>query len=201
MNPWLLLLPLIAAFTGWLVIRVFLWLLFRPQRSTKLAGITVQGILPGTQLQLAGQLGKWVSTHFLSLDQLAGTIGSADNLEKLMPMVETQIDQFLREKLAQELPMISMFIGDKTIGKVKAVFMDELRNLFPKLMQQYAATLSEKIDIEKLVAEKVAAINTSDLEQAFWQQMGQPIRRLYALSALIGFVMGLIQLAIAVFTA
>lgn len=201
MNPWLLLLPIIAAFTGWLVIRVLLWTLFRPLHPLKLAGITIQGILPRTQLQLAGQLGKWVSTRFISFDQLAGTIGSPDNLEKLMPMVETQIDHFLREKLAQEMPMISMFVGDKTIGKVKAVFMDELRSLFPKLMQQYAATLGEKIDIEKMVAEKVAAININELEQTLWQQWGTPIRRLYAMAALIGFMMGLIQLAIAVFTA
>jgi uncharacterized membrane protein YheB (UPF0754 family) len=197
MNPWLLLLPVIAAFTGWLVIRVLLWSLFRPQRSISLAGFRWQGILPRIQLKMASQLGKWVSTHFISFDQLAGTIGSADNLEKLMPMVETQIDHFLREKLAQEMPMISMFIGDKTIGKVKAVFMDELRSLFPKLMQEYAATLSEKIDIEKLVAEKVANINTRDLEQALYQQYGQYIGRLYAMGAIIGFVMGLIQLAIA----
>jgi uncharacterized membrane protein YheB (UPF0754 family) len=200
MNPWLLLLPVIAAFTGWLVIRVLLWSLFRPQRSISLAGFRWQGILPRIQLKMASQLGKWVSTHFISFDQLAGTIGSADNLEKLMPMVETQIDHFLREKLAQEMPMISMFIGDKTIGKVKAVFMDELRSLFPKLMQEYAATLSEKIDIEKLVAEKVANINTSDLEQALYQQYGQYIGRLYAMGAIIGFVMGLIQLAVAAFT-
>jgi uncharacterized membrane protein YheB (UPF0754 family) len=197
MNPWLLLLPVIAAFTGWLVIRVLLWSLFRPQRSISLAGFRWQGILPRIQLKMASQLGKWVSTHFISFDQLAGTIGSADNLEKLMPMVETQIDHFLREKLAQEMPMISMFIGDKTIGKVKAVFMDELRSLFPKLMQEYAATLSEKIDIEKLVAEKVANINTGDLEKALYQQYGQYVRRLHAMGAIIGFVMGLIQLAIA----
>ena len=201
MNPWLLLLPLIAAFTGWLVIRVFLWALFRPQQAMSLAGIRLQGILPRTQSQLSSQLGKWVSTHFISFDQLAGTIGSADNLEKLMPMVETQIDHFLREKLAQEMPMISMFIGDKTIGKVKGVFMDELRSLFPRLMQEYASTLSEKIDIEKLVAEKVANINTSDLEQALYQQYGRYIGRLYAMAAVIGFAMGLLQLAIAVFTA
>jgi uncharacterized membrane protein YheB (UPF0754 family) len=201
MNPWLLLLPLIAAFTGWLVIRVFLWSLFRPQQAIKLAGFSWQGVLPRTQSQMAGQLGKWVSTHFISFEKLAGTIGSADNLEKLMPMVETQIDHFLREKLAQEMPMISMFIGDKTIGKVKGVFMDELRSLFPKLMQEYASTISEKIDIEKMVAEKVASINTADLELALFQQYGQYTGKLYAMGALIGFVMGLIQLAVAVFTA
>jgi uncharacterized membrane protein YheB (UPF0754 family) len=201
MNPWLLLLPAIAAFTGWLIIRAFVWALFRPQLPTRLAGISLQGILPRTQSQLAGQLGKWVSTHFISFDQLAGTIGSAENLEKLMPMVETQIDQFLREKLAQEMPMISMFIGDKTIGKVKAVFMDELRSLFPKLMEQYATTLSEKLDIEKLVAEKVAALNTADLELALQQHWKKPINRLYLMAILIGFVMGLLQLTIAVLSA
>ena len=53
--------------------------------------------------------------------------------------------------------MISMFIGEKTIGSLKAAFMTELQELFPILMQQYAAQLQKELDLEKIVTEKVQA--------------------------------------------
>ncbi|MEY2865921.1 MAG: UDP-3-O-(3-hydroxymyristoyl)-glucosamine N-acyltransferase, partial [Pseudomonadota bacterium] len=42
-------------------------------------------------------------------------ITSTDNVNKLMPFVETKVDEFLRVKLSDAFPVISMFIGENTI--------------------------------------------------------------------------------------
>jgi hypothetical protein len=56
-----------------------------------------------------------------------------------------KLDLFFREKLTAKMPMISMFIGDKTIEELKAVFMEELELLFPELMNSYSGNLNQLI--------------------------------------------------------
>ena len=53
-----------------------------------------------------------------------------ENLNKLKPEIETHIDSFLREKLKETFPMLSMFIGDKTINQLKSCFFTGIGNPF-----------------------------------------------------------------------
>ena len=70
MNYWLILIPLLTAFTGWAVIRFFLKLLFRPLHPKKLFAYTWQGILPRQKFSIADKIGKYVATEFFSFDAI-----------------------------------------------------------------------------------------------------------------------------------
>ena len=69
------------------------------------------------------------------------------------------------------MPVISMFIGDKTIQKMKSAFMQEIETLFPKVMKQYAVNLKDELDIESIVTAKVAAFSSDKLEDILYQIM------------------------------
>lgn len=71
-----------------------------------------------------------------------------DNIKKMMPMIEEHIDHFLKVKLAKEMPMIGMFIGDKTITQLKTVFMAELEELFPVVMKNYMKSLQNELSAD-----------------------------------------------------
>jgi uncharacterized membrane protein YheB (UPF0754 family) len=200
MNYWLFSLPVISAFIGWVTNWVAIKMLFHPRNPVRVAGFTIQGIFPKRQQQFAQKLGKLVSEELLSFDQIAQAISSPDNLEKLAPLVEDHVDKFLRERLSSEMPMLSMFIGDKTIGKLKAVFMEELNTLFPALMNQYASQLKEKLDLEKIVTEKVAAFSSNKLEDILMQIMSKEFRFVEIIGAILGFLIGLAQVAISIAT-
>lgn len=200
MNYWLWLLPVISAFIGWVTNLVAIKMLFHPRNPIKFLGITIQGIFPKRQQQFAQKLGKLVSEELLSFDEIADLISSPKNLEKLTPLIEVHVDTFLKEKLAAEMPMLSMFIGDKTISKLKAVFMEELTTLFPALMHQYAGDLKEKLDLEKIVSDKVAAFSTDKLEEILFQIMSKEFRFVEIIGGVLGFLIGLVQVAISVFT-
>ncbi|MCA0382785.1 MAG: DUF445 family protein [Bacteroidetes bacterium] len=201
MNIWLLLIPVISAFIGWFTNWVAIKMLFHPRQPKKILGITIQGIFPKRQIQFAQKLGKLVSEELLSFDEIANTISSPENLDKLRPMIESHVDHFLREKLSAEMPMISMFIGDKTITKLKTVFMEELTTLFPSLMKEYAGELKQQLDLEKIVTEKVAGFSSDKLESILMQIMAKEFRFVEILGGVLGFLIGLLQVAITVFTA
>jgi hypothetical protein len=66
-------------------------------------------------------------------------------LAPLLPLIDARLDDFFRNKLAEKLPMISMFIGDKTIQQLKEVFMEELQLLFPELIEQFSEQLQAEL--------------------------------------------------------
>ncbi|MEI7960003.1 MAG: hypothetical protein WCH36_03735 [Chitinophagaceae bacterium] len=70
---------------------------------------------------------------------------SAQSLKSLTPFVDQQLDHFFQHTIKEKLPMISMFIGEKTVGELKLVFMQELEQLFPTLLEKLTAQNVEEL--------------------------------------------------------
>ena len=138
---------------------------------------------------MAQQLGRMAATGFANLD-LEQKIGDPANFKKLVPFIENHVDDFLRNKLKEQMPMISMFIGDKTITTLKTVFMQELENLFPQVMKQFASNMKNDPGIEQMVTDRLLNISPQQLEK----MLAKPLRTAGLLGAITGFVVGCLQL-------
>ena len=196
MTLGLFLIPIISAFIGWFTNWIAIKMLFHPKQPKRILGITFQGIFPKNQAQFAAKLGKLVGEELLSFKDISSKITNPENVEKLMPVVEEHIDHFLRVKLAEKMPVISMFIGDKTINELKGVFMEELKTLFPVLMETYMTNLQKDLDLEKIVTQKVAAFSSDKLEDILNSIMSKEFRFVEIIGAVLGFIIGLLQIAI-----
>lgn len=174
-------------------------MLFHPREPKRILGITFHGIFPKRQKIFAEKLGKMISAEFLSYEDIEEKIANPKNLEKLMPMIEEHVDNFLKNKLSDEMPFLSLFIGSKTIKSLKKTFMQELEILFPQIMKRYAGHLEEELDLEKIVIDKVSAFSTDKLEDILYQIMSKEFRFVEILGGVIGFIIGIIQVLITYF--
>jgi uncharacterized membrane protein YheB (UPF0754 family) len=199
MNYWLFIIPVISAFIGWVTNWIAIKMLFHPREPKKILGITFHGIFPKRQLQFAEKLGKLVSDEFLSFSDIEQKISDPQNLQKIMPMIENHIDDFLRNRLSNEMPVISMFIGDKTITKLKSAFMKEIEILFPQVMKQFAGNLKTELDLEHIVIKKVSAFSSDKLEEILYQIMSKEFRFVEIIGAVIGFIIGVVQVILTEF--
>jgi len=186
-SYWLLLAPVVAAITGWLIHTVALYVLFHK-------------ILPQKKSSIALQLGKLAAKEFSTLGSLEEKINDPKNLENVLPVIETHIDRFLNEKLKQEMPMISMFIGSKTTDKLKEVFMKEIQLLFPQVISKFAGNLTASLDIERMIASKIDNTSTTTIEKMARQHLASEIRTFRLLGLITGFIAGLLALLITVAT-
>ena len=195
---WLLMIiiPLISAFIGWIPIRIAIKMLFHPKKPVRILGFTIQGIFPRRQPQFAKQIGALVSNELVSFNEIEATITNEENVKKIMPLAEIHIDDFLRNKLKEAFPMIGMLIGEKTIGTLKTIFMNELETIFPIIIKGYVQNLQADLDLENMVAEKVAAISSDKLEAAVYQALTKELRLIQIFGAVLGFLIGLIQVSL-----
>ncbi len=187
---------LLSAFTGWFVIWLIIKMLFRPHNPVSVTGFKIQGALPANQQLIAEKIGKLVSTELFSFDALQQKVTDPENFNKLKPEIENHIDSFLRERLKETFPMLSMLIGDKTITQLKTAFLTELETLFPALMKSYVANLEKEFDIEKLVSEKIAGFSISKTEDLVYTSAKKQLLKVQLLGAAIGLLTGLIHIFI-----
>ncbi|HEX8461215.1 MAG TPA: DUF445 family protein [Segetibacter sp.] len=200
MNWTLALIPIISAFIGWFTNWIAIKMLFHPRKPKRILGITFQGIFPKRQRQFAAKLGKLVSSELFSFADLEQKISNPENVEKLMPVLEEHIEHFLKVKLTQQIPMLGMLIGEKTIGQVKEVFINELKELFPVLMKQYMGKLQSDLDLEKIVTEKVGLFSSDKLEDILNQIMSTEFRFVEIIGAVLGFIIGILQILLTLAT-
>lgn len=191
-----ILLPVIAAFIGYITNWVAIKMLFHPRKPVKFLFFTVQGIFPKRQQQFAEKLGKLVAEELLSFDDIEEKMTDPQKLKSLKPLVEYHMEEFLRYKLPDSMPVLSMFIGDSTIDKIKTTFSDELDHLFPKLIKKYMHHIKDDLDLEKIVTDKVAAFSSDKLESILYAIMNKEFRFVEIIGGVLGLIIGIIQVLI-----
>ncbi len=175
-------------------------MLFHPKEPKKILGLTFHGIFPKRQRQFAEKLGILVSTELISFKEIEEKIVNPENIKKIMPLVETRIDEFLRSKLGEAFPMISMFIGENTINKLKDVFMTELETIFPELIGSYMKDLESQLDLNKIVTEKVYGFSSDKMETILNQIMSKEFRFVEVIGGVLGFIIGIFQVILTMLT-
>ena len=189
---------LLSTFTGWVTTWIAIKMLFHPRKPINIFGFKIQGIFPKNQQLIAEKLGQVVSKEFLSFAEIEAKVTNPDNLQQLKPEIEHHIDSFLKEKLKTVFPMLSMFIGEKTITQLKDAFLMELENLFPILMKSYMTKLEKDLDLEKIVTEKVASFSSEKLEDILNQITKKEFQFLEVIGGVFGLLIGLLQVFIQV---
>lgn len=118
----LILLVLMTSLLAWFIVWAMVKIIFIPVNKITILGFSWEA-----------PIYVWVKQ--LDISRILSSNDVSDPLSKLMPLIDTRLDDFFRNRLAEKLPMISMFIGDKTIEQLKAVFIAELESLFPEILQ------------------------------------------------------------------
>lgn len=191
----LLLIPVVSAVTGWLANQVAVRLLFHPRKPVQIFGIRFQGIIPKRILQLAEILGTFISAELNSFADIEENITQYGNIQMIMPQVEIHIDHFLKVKLPERMPVINMFIGEKTTAELKSVFTEELETLFPVIMTQYMGALKKDVDIEKKVTDKLKQLLPDKLEE-IQKRLSRDFRKFSLAGAVTGLIIGIIQVLV-----
>lgn len=185
--------PLISAFIGWFTNWIAIKMLFHPKQPKKILGITFHGIFPKRQRQFAEKLGVLVANELIHFDEIADKLKDPQQLKELGPVIDKHLDTFLQVKLKEKLPVISMFVGEGTLGKIKEGMMEEIEILLPEIITRYTDSLSQKIDIETMVTEKVANFSSDKLESILNAIMKKEFFFVEIIGGVLGFIIGLVQ--------
>lgn len=191
------LLPFVAAFIGWFTNWIAIKMLFHPKLPVRILGLTIQGIFPKRQQQFAEKLGALVSRELISFDEIANKINSPDTVQKVLPIVEEKVDHFIKTKLSEEMPLLSMFINDKTLENIKKGIVHEVELMFPAMIGKLTAGMQEELNVERIVTDKVKNFSSDKLEEILFSIMSKEFKFVEIVGAVLGFLIGIVQILLA----
>jgi len=198
MSPILYALPIISALIGWITNYLAVKMLFHPKLPLKILGVSIHGVFPKRQKQIAKKLGDLVANELFSISDLKVEVESMIATEETMDLIGKKIEKTIRNKLVQNFPMLSMFLTDEMVEKVTNLFKAELQVFLIETAQGIGSKIEEKISIEEIVREKVEAFSTDKLEEILYSIMKKEFRFIEITGAILGFLIGCIQVSLAI---
>ena len=113
-----------------------------------------------------------------------------------MDQIGKRIERTIREKLVKSFPMLSMFLSDGMVTKVTETFKEELRDFMAQSADDLSTKLERELDVRKMVREKVEAFSTEKLEEILVSLMKKEFRFIELVGALLGFLIGCLQIGL-----
>lgn len=192
----ILLIPVLNALFGWAVVTALLYFVFRPVQKKNFLFFKVQGWIPSLQQALAEDIAGYISKEFVNFNELEQQLLSPDNLKNIHVYLDKKAEEFLRVKLAEKLPVISMFITDSLVNVAKESLVGELDKMIPEIIKMYSGKIQSRFDVKEKVKNFIAGYPVPELEKVFYMKAGKKIQKLKLLIALSGFILGLLEMGI-----
>ncbi len=189
-------LPIIAALTGYITNYIAIKMLFHPRKKVKILFMEIQGIFPKRQKTLAEKLGKIVAEELFSIEDVKKSLQNPGNTEEVTAIVDARLNDFLDNRLGEAMPMLAMFMNDEIKLKIKTTLEAELQLMLPELIERFVSKIEEEVDVERTVYEKVVSFSTDKLEEILYSIMSKEFKFIEVLGGILGFIIGLIQIAI-----
>ncbi|MDF9796072.1 uncharacterized membrane protein YheB (UPF0754 family) [Catalinimonas alkaloidigena] len=189
-------LPIIAALTGYITNYIAIKMLFHPRKKVKVLFLEIQGIFPKRQNKLAEKLGKIVADELFSIEDVKQSLQKPGNTEEIETIVNTRLDDFLENRLPEVMPMLAMFMNEELKQKIKGTLLAEVELMLPELIDRFIGKIEQDVDVEKTVYEKVVNFSTDKLESILYSIMSKEFKFIEILGGVLGFMIGLIQIAI-----
>jgi uncharacterized membrane protein YheB (UPF0754 family) len=171
-------------------------MLFHPREPKKILGLSIQGVFPKRQNQIAEKLGTLVAKELFSMKDIRQRIEELSTQPEAMEEVGKRIEKTIRGKLISAFPMLSMFLSDDMIEKVTNLFKGELEDFMKASASGLALKMEESIDVEALVREKVITFSSDKVEELLIGFMEQEFRFIEKVGAVLGFFIGCVQVAL-----
>jgi len=197
-NIWLqlILLPTVGALIGWLTNWVAIKMLFRPRKAVKVAGLSLQGLIPKRRHELAQKIGEVVERELISHEDISRRVNTPEFHETVRAHVQKHVEVFVKEKLYSVPLLGNMMMMESVANRVRDFIVDEIEKVLPGMVEGFVSGLENKLEFRKIVTEKVEAFELERLENIVLSIARKELHYIEILGGVLGFAIGLIQFAV-----
>lgn len=195
MNWVLVAVPFIGAFIGWITNYLAIKLLFHPRQPIDLKILVLHGIFPKNKKKLATRLGDIVQKDLISVSDIKSKFITPESIHSMGVQISSHVENAIREKL-HSTKFAQTVIPEGIIMTIHTMIVSDIENTLPKVIEQYLGKLEENLDIKKMVYEKVNEFSDDKLENLILAITSKEFKFIEVVGAVLGFIIGLIQLLI-----
>ena len=187
----ILILALIGGIIGWITNILAIKLMFRPINPIKIPIINIKllGLIPKRKDDIAKNIGQVIANELLSIDDLINKSFTDEDKEELINFVKNKINTVVSEKLNFIPAPFRMMVAPQ----INQIIDEEIDSILLDMEETMVKKLKEKINIEKIVADKINDLDLLELEKIIINVAKKELKHIEVLGLILGFIIGLIQ--------
>ncbi|MEE2887446.1 MAG: DUF445 family protein, partial [Planctomycetota bacterium] len=140
-----------------------------------------------------------VGDHLIRHEDVVRGLDSLDMESLLLDLFESALAPKIEE--LRSLPLIGGFLTDARVDDLRKSIAKRIMEHKDTVMHKLETALEEGLDVEALVAEKIAAFPLEKLEVLVLQVAAKELRAIELLGGLLGILIGIAQVALLHFLA
>lgn len=185
--------PVIGALIGYITNVFAIKMLFRPQQPIRLIFFELQGLLPKRQREIASSIGELIEERLLSLDDLFDSVDTPEVRRRILTEVVQALKVRLRKTLLRIVPdKLYRLIEDN----LEKIVRQEADQIIHKAIKSGRESVTTQLSVRQMVEDKINGFDLNELEKMIRQVSSTELRFIEILGGILGFLLGLIQVAI-----
>jgi uncharacterized membrane protein YheB (UPF0754 family) len=186
--------PAIGAVIGWSTNWLAVKMIFRPVQPRRFLFFRVQGLVARRQQDLAKAIGRVVGKHLVEHKDVVKSLNKLDFSGILSNVLDKGLGPKIQELRA--LPLIGGFLTEARVQELKSSIVDGVMTHREAVIDEVERGLAKGLDVPALVEKKVAAFSVEKLEAMILEVASRELRAIVVLGAVLGALIGLLQVGV-----
>lgn len=186
-------LPLVGCAIGYLTNYLAVRMIFRPIEPKRVLGFRLQGLVGRRQADLAESIGRVVGDHLVSHEDVVAALERVD-LERL---IDGAVERGMAPKVEElrRLPLVGNFLTDERVTDLRKHLVRGVADSEGFAFELERA-VEEGLDVHEIVTRKVREFPVERLESLILDVARRELRAIELLGGVLGFLVGLAQVAL-----
>ena len=194
------LIPIVCALIGWMTNAIAVRMIFRPRKPVSLLGFKIQGLIPRRQSDLARSIGETIESKLLTHEDIQAALSSPDVQADLEKVIREQVEKFLDEKLGSN-PLLAGFLQGEMAEIIKNMLSQQLKAGLLGFMDGMLETIESRLDLKSIVQQRIESFDMATLEAIILSIARRELKTIEVFGGVLGFLVGVGQVAILVLAA
>ena len=191
-NVWVI--PLFGLFTGWFTDWLALKMIFNPKQPVRYFGIFEwQGLFLRRRKQVAARYGELVAQEIVTPQAIIEEILKGPLSDRLFALVQRQVQRTLDEQAGLAKPLVVFAVGTSRYQQMKKAVAEKVMAALPEALGPVAAYAQGAMDLKNLLVTKMQELTEEEFEGLLRPAFQQDEWILIAVGALLGFLVGEVQ--------
>tara|TARA_R110001592_G_scaffold63585_12_gene194956 strand:+ start:11920 stop:13152 length:1233 start_codon:yes stop_codon:yes gene_type:complete len=194
-NPWVM--PIFGGITGWLTDWLALKLIFEPREEKKVFGLFKwQGMFMKRRDEVAVDYGTIIANEIITPANITDAILTGPMSDRLFEMVQRHVQRAVDEQAGIAKPLMVYRIGSRNYQEMKKIVAERVMERAPEALHEIEEYAADAMDLKTTIIDKVRALSDDDFEGLLRPIFKQDEWKLIAVGAVLGFLVGELQVQI-----
>ena len=194
-STWVL--PAFGLFTGWFTDWLALKMIFRPIRPKKYLGLFEwQGLFLKRRREVAAAYGRLIAREIVTPRNIIDAAFKGPLSDRLFLMVHRHVQRVIDEQAGVFKPIVVLAVGSTRYQEMKRVVARRIMDRLSGTMVHVEPYATRAMDIENTLVTRMQDLNEEEFERLLHPVFEQDEWMLIAAGAILGFLVGELQVVL-----